>query len=477
MNSISFRLVSFLLGLVALTVVSNTKSALAETPNAELSVELSEPAAAAAQKVMPTATSVPTSESVAADSSLSVAHSQLVAETNQEFAPTVTPVTASETLETHSTVSLEPPKPTKVSLREVKSAKTPAVTSESLENHSTVSVESPKLAAAPVQAVEPSATPIATNQPQDNHSTASVELPKLAAAPVQAVEPSATPIATDQPQNNHSTISVEIPKPSAAPVQAVEPAVTADTTVEPLAVNPTFPEITEDMTGKAHVQPTSVANFNQHQPSSQKLQPEVSKNDQQVSSKTVDAAPVAKPIPGTLATSAALLTAPSQTSSQPKASSNRANSTVAQTEIQPGQATRGGRSYIGIGGNIGFGDTGIGSGAFVINSKIGLTSFISVRPAILFGDDVNFLIPVTYDFTIESDDPFAPVPFAPFVGGGVVISSADDNNIGFLLTGGVDVPLSREFVANATLNIGFLESSTDVGLTVGVGYTFPNFIR
>ena len=443
MNSISFRLVSFLLGLVALTVVSNTKSALAETPNAELSVELSEPAAAAAQKVMPTATSVPTSESVAADSSLSVAHSQLVAETNQEFAPTVTPVTASETLETHSTVSLEPPKPTKVSLREVKSAKTPAVTSESLENHSTVSVESPK----------------------------------LAAAPVQAVEPSATPIATDQPQNNHSTISVEIPKPSAAPVQAVEPAVTADTTVEPLAVNPTFPEITEDMTGKAHVQPTSVANFNQHQPSSQKLQPEVSKNDQQVSSKTVDAAPVAKPIPGTLATSAALLTAPSQTSSQPKASSNRANSTVAQTEIQPGQATRGGRSYIGIGGNIGFGDTGIGSGAFVINSKIGLTSFISVRPAILFGDDVNFLIPVTYDFTIESDDPFAPVPFAPFVGGGVVISSADDNNIGFLLTGGVDVPLSREFVANATLNIGFLESSTDVGLTVGVGYTFPNFIR
>ncbi len=443
MNNISFRLVSFLLGLVALTVVSNTRSARAETPITELSVELSEPAAAAEQEVAPTVTSVATSEPVAVHSTLSVAHSQLAAAANREVAPIVTPVTTSETLEHHSTVSLEPPKPTKVSLREVEPAETSVVTGESLENHSTVSLE----------------------------------LPELSATPVQAVEPSETPVAASETLENHSTVSLEVPKPSAAPVQAVEPTLTPRTSVEPLAVNPTFTKIPEDMAGQANVQQAPVASSNRSQPDSQKLQPEESKNDQQVSSKPVAAAPVAKPIPGTLATSAALLTAPSQTSLQPKASSNPADSTVAQTEIQPGQATRGGRSYIGIGGNIGFGDTGLGSGAFVINSKIGLTSFISVRPSILLGDDVNFLIPVTYDFIIQSDDPFAPVPFAPFAGGGVVVSTADGNNIGFLLTGGVDVPLSREFVANATLNVGFLEDSTDVGITVGVGYTFPNFIR
>lgn len=443
MNSISFRLVSFLLGLVALTVVSNTRSARAETPNTELSVELSEPAAAAEQEVAPTVTSLATSEPVAVHSTLSVANSQLAAAANLEVAPIVTPVTTSETLEHHSTVSLEPPKPTKVSLREVEPAETSVVTAESLENHSSVSLE----------------------------------LAKPSAATVQAVEPRETPVAASETLEHHSTVALEVPKPSAAPVQTVEPTVTPRTTVEPLAVNPTFTKIPEDMAGQANVQQAPVANSNRSQPDSQKPQPEVSKNDQQVSSKVVDAAPVAKPIPGTLATSAALLTAPLEASPQPKASSNPADSTVAQTEIQPGQATRGGRSYIGIGGNIGFGDTGLGSGAFVINSKVGLTSFISVRPSILIGDDVNFLIPVTYDFIIQSDDPFAPVPFAPFAGGGVVISTADGNNIGFLLTGGVDVPLSREFVANATLNVGFLEDSTDVGVTVGVGYTFPNFIR
>ncbi len=477
MNNISFRLVSFLLGLVALTVVSNTRSARAETPITELSVELSEPAAAAEQEVAPTVTSVATSEPVAVHSILSVAHSQLAAAANREVAPIVTPVTTSETLEHHSTVSLEPPKPTKVSLREVEPAETSVVTGESLENHSTVSLELPELSATPVQAVEPSETPLAASESLENHSTVSLEVPKASATPVQAVEPSETPVAASETLENHSTVSLEVPKPSAAPVQAVEPTLTPRTSVEPLAVNPTFTKIPEDMAGQANVQQAPVASSNRSQPDSQKLQPEESKNDQQVSSKPVAAAPVAKPIPGTLATSAALLTAPSQTSLQPKASSNPADSTVAQTEIQPGQATRGGRSYIGIGGNIGFGDTGLGSGAFVINSKIGLTSFISVRPSILLGDDVNFLIPVTYDFIIQSDDPFAPVPFAPFAGGGVVVSTADGNNIGFLLTGGVDVPLSREFVANATLNVGFLEDSTDVGITVGVGYTFPNFIR
>ncbi len=509
MNNISFRLVSFLLGLVALTVVSNTRAARAETPNTKLSVKLSEPVAAADREVSPIVTPVTTSESLAVHSTSSVVSSKLAA-ADREVSPIVTPVTTSESLAVHSTssvvssklaaadrevsptvtsvtigeplknpstVSLEPPKPAKVSLRETEPTKIAVATPEVVENHSSVSVELPKLTTAPVQVLKSAVTPVAVSEPVETHSPVSFETLKPSVAPVQAVEPVKTAVATRELLEKHSTVSLELPKPSAAPVQAVEPVVTPLAAAEPVAVNPTFTQIPEDKTGQANVQQAHLADSDKNQPDSQKLQPEVSKNDQLVSSKPVDASPVAKPIPGTLATSAALLTAPLQTTPQAKTSSNPADSTVAQTEIQPGQATRGGRSYIGIGGNIGFGDTGLGSGAFVINSKIGLTSFLSVRPAVLFGDDVNFLIPITYDFTIESDDPFAPVPFAPFVGGGLVVSTADGNNIGFLLTGGVDVPLSREFVANATLNIGFLEDSTDVGLTVGVGYTFPNFIR
>lgn len=152
------------------------------------------------------------------------------------------------------------------------------------------------------------------------------------------------------------------------------------------------------------------------------------------------------------------------------------DNTIAQTDIDPGRATRGGASYIGIGGNIGLtGDTATGNGAFVVNSKIGLTRTLSFRPSVIIEDDVDFLLPVTYDFVIQQEDPFERVPFAPFVGGGVAFSTDDDNNFGFLLTGGVDVPLSSQFVANATVNVGFIEDTTDVGIVLGVGYTFVGF--
>lgn len=152
------------------------------------------------------------------------------------------------------------------------------------------------------------------------------------------------------------------------------------------------------------------------------------------------------------------------------------DNTIAQTDIDPGRVTRGGASYIGVGGNIGLtGDTATGNGAFVVNSKIGLTRTLSFRPSVIIEDDVDFLLPVTYDFVIRREDPFERVPFAPFAGGGVAFSTDDNNNFGFLLTGGVDVPLSSQFVANATVNVGFIEDTTNVGIVLGVGYTFVGF--
>ncbi len=150
------------------------------------------------------------------------------------------------------------------------------------------------------------------------------------------------------------------------------------------------------------------------------------------------------------------------------------------TTIRPGRATRSGPSYVGIGGNIGFGgNSALGDTSFAIISKIGLTNNFSVRPSVLFRDNLTVLVPVTYDFVsqeaVEVSDDFV-ITAAPYAGAGVALSTGDNGHFGFLITGGVDVPLSRNFTATAGLNIGFLDG-TQVGLLVGVGYTFPNLIR
>ncbi|MEQ8996169.1 MAG: hypothetical protein RID53_06640 [Coleofasciculus sp. B1-GNL1-01] len=163
--------------------------------------------------------------------------------------------------------------------------------------------------------------------------------------------------------------------------------------------------------------------------------------------------------------------------------------TLAQTDLDIRRGTRGVPNYLGIGINIGLteeddvaeadaddgGETALGDAGFVINGKIGLSRNISLRPGVIIGDDALFMVPLTYDFLIPRVDPFEPVRFAPFLGGGVALSTDSDDNIGFLLTGGVDVPLSRSFVANGSINIGFIEDETDIGIILGVGYTFPDF--
>jgi hypothetical protein len=181
-------------------------------------------------------------------------------------------------------------------------------------------------------------------------------------------------------------------------------------------------------------------------------------------------------------------TSASALTNQPKVAQNPATASdkpqiLAQpggTTVKPGRATRSGPSYIGIGGNIGFGgDSALGDTSFAILSKIGLTNNFSVRPSVLFRDNLTVLVPVTYDFVsreaVEVSDDFV-ITAAPYLGAGVAFSTGDDGNFGFLISGGIDVPLSSNFTATAGLNIGFLDG-TDVGLLLGVGYTFPNIAR
>ncbi|MFN6469568.1 MAG: fasciclin domain-containing protein [Nostoc sp. SerVER01] len=143
--------------------------------------------------------------------------------------------------------------------------------------------------------------------------------------------------------------------------------------------------------------------------------------------------------------------------------------------VDVGRATRGGRSYIGVAGNIGLsgGDTALSEGNFTVISKLGLTNSLSVRPSVLFGDDTVFLVPLTYDFTPRAAGSVGQrtLSIAPYVGAGVAIEANLDTDFGLLLTGGVDVPLGTRFTLTGAVNAAFMDE-TDVGLLFGVGYNF-----
>ncbi|MBD2409737.1 beta-Ig-H3/fasciclin [Nostoc calcicola FACHB-389] len=143
--------------------------------------------------------------------------------------------------------------------------------------------------------------------------------------------------------------------------------------------------------------------------------------------------------------------------------------------VDVGRSTRGGRSYVGVAGNIGLsgGDTALSEGNFTVISKLGLTNYLSVRPSVLFGDDTVFLVPLTYDFSPRAAGSVGQrtLSISPYLGAGVAIEANLDTDIGLLLTGGVDVPLGTRFTLTGAVNAAFMDE-TDVGLLLGVGYNF-----
>lgn len=163
-----------------------------------------------------------------------------------------------------------------------------------------------------------------------------------------------------------------------------------------------------------------------------------------------------QPFPGTTKTSASVLLEQSQTTDE-----------IAQfNDVEPGRATATGSSYIGVGGNLGVaGGPAVGDLGFVLLAKIGLTREFSARPALIFGDDFDVLLPITYDFRL------ADTPFLPFVGGGLLITTAS-GNVGGLITAGLDFPISRQFTATGRLNVGFTTKDAALGFIFGLGYNF-----
>lgn len=126
-------------------------------------------------------------------------------------------------------------------------------------------------------------------------------------------------------------------------------------------------------------------------------------------------------------------------------------------------------NYVGVGADFGTVD----DTSFAVISKLSLTDNISVRPAALIGDDFSVLVPVTYDFTQLSAGT-ENLQIRPYVGaGGSYISSDDDDEeLGLLVSAGIDVPVSRRFVVNAQANYaGVFSDEENFGLTVGIGYS------
>ncbi|HEY9888948.1 MAG TPA: outer membrane beta-barrel protein [Candidatus Obscuribacterales bacterium] len=152
--------------------------------------------------------------------------------------------------------------------------------------------------------------------------------------------------------------------------------------------------------------------------------------------------------------------------------------TVAQATTEVAQVTRPlyrGVSpfYIGVGGTIGIvdsDDSAVGDFGFNVFGKISLGPRFAVRPMLQFSeDDFNVAVPVTYNFNPLD---IKGVSVYPSLGAGVDFG----DEIGLLINGGIDVPISRQFTLNSQLNWRVTDD-TGLGLSLGVGYNFPVFFE
>ncbi len=120
------------------------------------------------------------------------------------------------------------------------------------------------------------------------------------------------------------------------------------------------------------------------------------------------------------------------------------------------------------------GSTALGEGSFAVFSKLGLTRYLSVRPTILISENPTLLVPITYDLLPVGVPGEARFSAAPYLGLGAAVSFGDDTSADFLITGGVDVPLSRQLTLTGAVNLTAFDN-TAVGLLIGIGYNFSGF--
>jgi len=127
-------------------------------------------------------------------------------------------------------------------------------------------------------------------------------------------------------------------------------------------------------------------------------------------------------------------------------------------------------AYLGVAGNVGFGDPDSAIGDFGVNviSKISLGPRFALRPGFFISERfTNFAVPITYNFNTSS---IRGVRFQPYVGAGVDVPF--NGNTALMLNAGADVPISRAFTLNAATNVR-VTSGFGLGISLGVGYNIP----
>jgi hypothetical protein len=133
------------------------------------------------------------------------------------------------------------------------------------------------------------------------------------------------------------------------------------------------------------------------------------------------------------------------------------------------------KNFIGVGGNVGVSgsETGLSGGAAALMTRRDLNDRLSIRSvATLFGRKVDNAVALTVNFPIYSQS--KQLRLVPFVGGGALVSSDglfDDVRIRGLVTGGIDIPISRRISATTSVNVGFTDDP-QVGVQIGIGYNF-----
>jgi hypothetical protein len=131
--------------------------------------------------------------------------------------------------------------------------------------------------------------------------------------------------------------------------------------------------------------------------------------------------------------------------------------------------------YIGIGSAIGLGGntTALGTGGVAILTKVRFTDNLSLHDAtVIFGGAAaTSMIIVSADFPIRNDA--GKTMLSPFIGGGAMLRYAQGLSISPAISGGIDVPISQNFIGTLRLNAGFPNNRpADVGILVGAGYSF-----
>ena len=121
-------------------------------------------------------------------------------------------------------------------------------------------------------------------------------------------------------------------------------------------------------------------------------------------------------------------------------------------------------NYVGIGVRAGLND----ETAAVIDTKFQVIPLeensLSVRPALLIGDEFESRLPISFDLSLDSQ-------FLIFGGGGFAYNF-DGGDFDPMFTGGIDMALSERLILNVEGNYILKSNDTDAEVAASVNWLF-----